>query len=151
VIARGELVAAESEDVLSSADRWAIQELIARYNWAIDLSDGAAFADTFAPDGEFDSPAVRLRGTAELRRFGSGEGRPPRPPEERGQHWLTNIIVDGTSARAHLKAYLCYQRRDGADIKTSTLGYYEDDLVKLDDRWRFACRRFRPWPPDASP
>jgi hypothetical protein len=138
---------ADQADALSIADRLAIQELLARYNWSIDLSNGLDFAETFTPDGEFDSPSVRLRGRDELRRFGSGEGRPPRKPEERGQHWLTNIVIDGNAQRASLKAYLCYQRREGGQITTSSMGFYEDDVVKLDGRWHFACRRFQPWPP----
>ena len=138
----------EQAEALSAADRLAIQELIARYNWAVDLSNGTDFADTFTPDGEFDSPTVRLRGRDELRRFGSGEGRAPRKPEERGQHWLTNIILDGHADRASLKAYVCYQRREDGEIKTTTMGFYQDDLVKLDGCWHFACRRFRPWPPE---
>ncbi len=135
-------------ETLSTADRLAIQELIARYNWAVDLSHGDDFAETFTPDGVFDSPTVQLHGRDELRRFASGEGRPPRKPEDRGQHWLTNIIVEGDGERATLKAYLCYQRRDDDQVKTTTMGFYQDDLVRLDGRWLFACRRFRPWPPE---
>jgi hypothetical protein len=141
-------LSADQTDVLSAADRQAIQELLARYNWAIDLNNGSDFAATFTPDGEFDSPTVRLRGRDELRRFASREGRPPRAPDERGQHWLTNIIVEGNANRANLKAYLCYQRREDGQIKTSTMGFYQDDLVKLEGRWHFASRRFRPWPPE---
>jgi hypothetical protein len=63
------------------------------------------------------SPSVQLRGRDELRRFGSGEGRPPRKPEERGQHWLTNIVLDGNAHRASLKAYLCYQWREDGQIE----------------------------------
>jgi hypothetical protein len=139
---------ADQADALSAADRLAIQELLARYNWAIDLNNGSEFAATFTPDGDFDSPTVRLHGREELHRFASGEGRPPRKPEERGQHWLTNILVDGNTDRATLKAYLCYQRREDGGIKTTTIGFYQDDLIKLDGRWHFACRRFRPWPPE---
>jgi hypothetical protein len=140
-------VTTDQGDELSTIDRLAIQELLARYSWAIDLGQGEDFAATFTPDGTFDSPAIQLHGRDELQRYGNGEGRPARAPEDRGQHWLTNIVLAGTATRASLKAYLCYQRRDAARVIGTTLGYYQDELVKHDGQWRFAVRRFRPWPP----
>jgi len=32
-------------------------------------------------------------------------------------------------------------------VSSGSLGYYEDELVKVDGAWRFARRHFRRWPP----
>lgn len=51
---------------LSLADRLEIQELIARYCWALDTRDGDAYAATFIPDGVFQGIGSRGRGHDEL-------------------------------------------------------------------------------------
>jgi uncharacterized protein (TIGR02246 family) len=131
---------------LSALDRLEIQELAARYCWADDTGDGEAFAAVFTPDGVFKSTRHNARGRAELVALGKSIA----PPKPAGiQHWVTNMVIDGDAERARVKFYFVAHRIDENGVATtSSLGYYLDDVVKLDGRWLFAQRHFRPWPPE---
>ena len=50
-------------------DRFAVHELVARYNKAIDTGDATGWADTFTEDGVFDGIAGLFSGRAELEGF----------------------------------------------------------------------------------
>jgi uncharacterized protein (TIGR02246 family) len=133
---------------LSADDRAEILELNARYSWAHDTDDAEAFAATFTPDGVFQSPGHDARGHAEL--LALGESIAPRWP--RGiQHWVTNMVLDGDGERAQAKLYFTLHSLDeNGDTKVGPIGYYEDDLVKVGGSWRYARRRYRPWPPKSD-
>ena len=103
--------------------------------------DGEAFAAVFTPDGVFKSTRHNARGRAELVALGKSIA----PPKPAGiQHWVTNMVIDGDAERAQVKFYFVAQRIDeNGAVTTSSLGYYLDDVVKLDGRWLFAQRHFR--------
>ena len=80
---------------LSTDDVVAIQQLVARYNFAVDGGDPDAFAGTFTPDGEFGAGGQVMRGHDELRAFVVGRaGIAPR------RHLVSSIVVDGDGDRA---------------------------------------------------
>ena len=55
---------------LPASDKIEIQELVARYNRAIDSGDVEGWVDTFLPDGVFEGLVVpTFRGHTELRAF----------------------------------------------------------------------------------
>lgn len=132
--------------MLTVEDRLAIQELYARYNWAIDTSDGEAFAATFTPDGrmvnpEFDSV---IEGTEPLAAFARDVDLGSRGL----QHWNTNLVLDAdgpNAVRARLYMFAAFGTKQPvigeADPVIERLGRYEDRLVKDDaGEWRFAER-----------
>ena len=129
---------------LTTRDRLEIRELAARYSWADDTADGEAFADVFTPDGIFKSARHNARGHAELAALGRSIA--PEPPLGI-QHWITNLVLEGDTERAHGRCYFVLHGSERGQVSSSSLGYYEDELVKHDGRWRFAQRHFRPWPP----
>jgi hypothetical protein len=131
---------------LSAVDRLEIRELIARYNWAIDTRDGLGVADTFTADGVFDGATI-FRGRDELIGFGELRHRPPALPGVGAQHWTTNLVLDGNSQRVKARMYFIRENVDNGSVSAGVLGYYNDELVKVDGRWLFASRRFRTWPP----
>jgi len=53
----------------SFEDKFAIQELVARYNHAIDFGNYEAWVECFTEDGVFDGSAGRFVGKAELQKF----------------------------------------------------------------------------------
>ena len=125
---------------LSSDDVVAIQQLVARYNFAVDGGDPDAFAGTFTPDGEFGAGGQVMRGHDELRAFVVGRaGIAPR------RHLVSSILVDGDGDRASLRAYLqVVAMGDDGSLQVAVQGTYDDELVRTADGWRFTRRSFAP-------
>ena len=110
-------------------DRDEILQLAYRYNLAIDRGDAAGWADTFTPDGVFDSgPPAEGRGRDQLIAFAASvHGL---------RHTLANPAIDVTGDAAAMRAYfVVYQ---GAAVLGT--GTYEDQLVRTPGGWRFAKR-----------
>lgn len=118
---------------LTAEDRLEIQDLIARYNHAIDGGSPEDWAATFAPDGTFESRGEVHAGTDALLAFARGF-------QERmagATHWNNNLVIEGDGDEARSACYLML-RRGGEVISEAK---YEDTLRKVDGRWRFTSRR----------
>jgi uncharacterized protein (TIGR02246 family) len=122
---------------LSLADRLEIQELIARYCWALDTRDGDAYAATFIPDGVFQGVTTFARGHDQLRALPLAL----HPDRIETQHWVTNLVLEGDGQRVTARSYAIAYRAD-----SYYLAHYLDELVKVDGRWQFARRQFWRWP-----
>jgi hypothetical protein len=134
---------------VSVADRMEIQELVARYCWAIDTRDGEALAATFTPDGVFDG-GRRFEGREQLIGFGRGDHVAPNRPETAAQHWVTNMVFAGHDGGATVRSYFVrHSIVDGAPALTR-VGYYIDELVKSAGQWLFKSRQYRDWPPPVT-
>ena len=107
---------------LTVEDQLAIQDLAARYNFAIDTGDGDAFAAAFVENG-----ALNAAGQVT-------EGRPA----------LADVVIDGDGNSATLKAYLQLSIMSGEPAQSTVLaiGGYDDTLSKEDGTWRFVRRTF---------
>lgn len=123
---------------LSTEDKVEILELAARYNHAIDSGDAKGWADTFTPDGVFDSAQAQPAGTEALCAF--AEGFAQQLPGAR--HWTNNHVIDGDGDSATHTCYLnLIQSKDGG--KTIATGLYRDELKKVNGKWRFTRRTVR--------
>lgn len=138
--------------VLTVSDKIEIQELVARYNCAIDSGDVEGWVDTFLPDGVFEGLVVpTFRGHDELRAFATAFWTEPEYGEWHGaQHWTTNMIIDGDGDRATLFAYHIMFTPDGPGAVPALMCAYDDELAKVDGRWRFARRRVIEFPAGES-
>ena len=125
---------------LNTEDQLAIQQLVARYNHAIDGGDGHAYADAFTEDGVLDAGDLLLEGRAALAAFADVFPTSVRAP----RHVATNLVIDGHGDRAELKAYvqLYVLTGDPPHQQVSASGIYTDLLTKSDGRWRFVRRTF---------
>jgi hypothetical protein len=119
---------------LSVQDRLDIEQLYAAYNHAIDGGDAEGWADTFTPDGVFNT---RFTGREALVGF-------VKSWKERGggnrRHWNSNLRVVATPDGATGSVYLMLW---DVGVKPATIvstGKYEDVLVKTKDGWRFKSR-----------
>lgn len=125
-----------------SEDRLAIRELIDAYADAVTRNDAAAWAATWAQDGEWLIPdgagqtltacgraAIVDLWTEAMKQF----------PGVLFQAWPGAISIDGLHA-----AVCCYTCETyGSEAGTTTVrGSYEDLCVKQDGQWRFRRRAF---------
>lgn len=115
----------------------AIQQLLARYNTAVDRGDGEAFAATFTDDGVSINGESRVTGRAALaavpaRVAASAPGL---------RHWVANHVIDVDGDEATATVYLLALRA-GTPPSLLTSGRYVDRLRRTAEGWRFAVREF---------
>ena len=122
---------------LSLADGLYIQDLLARYNHAIDSADAATWAATYAPDGTFTSGGRTRTETEELQAFAADFAA--RMPGSR--HWVNNVLIEGDGDTATMSCYLQLLKTGGDGPATLvTTARYEDTLRRVDGAWRFTSR-----------
>jgi len=132
-------------------DRAQIEDLQARYMFALDWQDAAAYAATFTEDGELDWAMGVARGRAAIREevigmrvaFARREAvdAPRRPARLR--HFITNVTLRIEGDQATGNAYWLELNNDVRDRWPYVGGYghYDDVLRKVDGEWLFARRK----------
>lgn len=132
-----------------AADRAAIEELLARYLFAIDYSDWDAYVATFAEDGELEFAAGVSKGHEAIRetvtRFAGSIGRvyhteDGQPAILRHVILQSSIRVEGHRAWGRSLWLEMANHGPGDTMKMGTYGIYEDEFVKVDGRWLIARR-----------
>jgi len=130
---------------LSAQDYFEIQQLYARYNIAIDSGDAEGWADTFTPDGVFNTSIgheALVNFVKTWREKLNGATR---------KHWNNNLQITGNSKEASASVYLILvdiSTKPPSILATAT---YTDSLVKTRDGWRFTKRTTKGDSPPAAP
>jgi SnoaL-like domain len=108
----------------------AISMLLASYCTRMDRVDAEGWADLFTEDGRFFALGRSFDGRARLERLAR--------EADRGVHLVGPpvIDVDGERATAQQNFVFVLQVDHGMRI-----GWYDDELVRTSDGWRFRSRR----------
>lgn len=135
-----------------SEDRAAIENLQARYMFALDFRDPQEYAATFTEDGVLDYGAGKIRGreaiaamVADMRegdaaqRAGDTSGLRPAA----GRHNISNIVIEIDGDRATSTAYWFHMGNDNRErgAQLNSFGHYEDELERVDGEWLFSLRK----------
>ena len=128
---------------MTALDHEDIRQLLARYNFAIDLGDPDGWAACFTDDGTFECSGLpegnplggRYQGADALRAYAKTHYA---TAKGHARHWNWNLLIEGDGETATMQCYLMALNtaRPGA----AGLGIYRDRLVKVDGQWRFAER-----------
>lgn len=132
-------------------DRAEIENLQARYMFALDWQDGEAYAATFAEDGALDWARGIVKGRDAIRSematfratmFGGGVPAVSGPPV-RLRHFISNLVLKIDGERASGRAYWFEVKNDGPERSVRIIGYghYDDELVRVNGEWLFKSRR----------
>ena len=128
---------------LSLEDQLNIQELMTRYNHAIDGGDAEGWADTFTEDARFEGSTATVNGREEMLEFVRS-----RDPSNPIRHWNNNILIEGDGDDATAKVYLITFDVSGPP-KIRSSGVYEDTIKRVNGQWKFTHRKVTPdRPPD---
>ena len=142
--------AQQTYDAAYAADRAEIEDLMARYLFAIDYFDWDAYVATFAPDGELEfasgtskgRDAIRQAVTSFSQRIGqfyhTEDGK---PALLRHVVLQTSIRVEGDKAWGRTLWVEMANDGPGDTMKMGTYGIYEDEFTKASGRWLIAKRR----------
>ncbi|GAA0270800.1 hypothetical protein GCM10009127_08670 [Alteraurantiacibacter aestuarii] len=130
-------------------DRAEIEDLMARYLFAIDYFDWDAYIATFAPDGELEFASGVSRGRDAIRtavsNFSEGIGRFYHTEDGEAaklRHVIlqSSIRVEGDRAWARSLWVEMANHGPGDEMKMGTYGLYEDEMARIDGRWMFTRR-----------
>ena len=120
-------------------DREAIRELLHGYCLCVDSGDADKWVDLFTDDATFtvqrgsfgiEGPVT---GRAALHRLASGF-------RADGLHFSSNAVIDVQGDEATVTSYvLVLQGTDDPNVRLG--GRYQDQLRRVDGRWRFASRQ----------
>ena len=125
---------------LTPQDYAEIQQLYARYAWSIDThaENGMVYANTFTPDGEFQVGDNKVIGRERLAPYNLTMGVANRAPT----HFNMNLVVEPLPEGARGRVYLLIVgAQPDAPPKVSTIGTYQDILVKTAEGWRFKQKK----------
>ncbi len=130
----------------TTADQLAIQDVMARYEWALDGADAKGYAALFADDGVLVFGGNQRKGHAAIqteietlsktfaKSFPSGQ-----PPKI--QHILSNLVVVQHGDTAEAKSFWTeIWNPTGKAMGVRAAGHYEDRLVRKGGKWWFARR-----------
>jgi uncharacterized protein (TIGR02246 family) len=133
-------------------DRAKIEDLQARYLFALDFRDPEAYAATFAEDGVLDYGAGKIVGRQAIREMVAGlrtnaerqagqDTSGLRPAA--GRHNISNVVVTINGDRATGTAYWFHMGNANPERRAqlNSFGHYEDELVKVDGEWLFSLRK----------
>jgi len=132
-------------------DRAQIEDLQARYLFALDFHDPKLYASTFTPDGVLDYGEGDVKGReAIIKVIGGmpGNNRAPKGPDgamlrpAAGRHQITNIVIkiDGNNAVGRSSWFHVGNDNPQRANTIGGFGHYEDEMVKVNGQWFFTRR-----------
>jgi hypothetical protein len=132
-------------------DRAQIEDLQARYLFALDFFDMDTYVSTFTEDGVLDIIAYQAKGRAEIRKkleearpvFDQSASKAPEGPyRPTGRHNITNIVLKIEGNKAFGRSYWFHYGNNNPKRSAAVDGYghYEDEMVKVNGKWLFSKR-----------
>lgn len=133
-------------------DRAQIQDLAARYLFALDFRDAKTYSETFTEDGILDYGTGEIKGRQAI--FDLIQGMHDRAREaanndtsglrpSKGSHNISNMAIKVEGNRAKMVAYWYHHGNNNPERTASvtSYGHYEDELVKVNGEWLFSKRK----------
>ncbi len=133
---------------LTVEDRFAIQDLVARYSWALDTGDIDGLIACFTPDARvieevFEDPDI-WEGHEGIRHISEHYRNAANFPGR--QHHTSQLQVNGDNEACDARSFVFVTECHGEPpYLLRFAGYYEDKIVKQDGQWLFKERTIRLW------
>ncbi|MXO65174.1 nuclear transport factor 2 family protein [Altericroceibacterium endophyticum] len=131
-------------------DRAEIEDLMARYLFALDYNDLGTFIDMFTEDAEFEYARGTAVGKDDILATVTGFKKVigEHYVDESGnpailRHVLGQTVIRVEGDRAWTRAFWFEMANNGPgdSLKMGTFGVYEDELRRVNGSWKFSSRR----------
>jgi hypothetical protein len=138
---------AQARPVNSYADdRAEIEDLQARYLFALDFHDPDLYVSTFTPDGVLDYGSGIVKGREAIKAVIARMPNPAATPGLRAaaaRHNISNIVLKVDGNKAFGRSYWFHYSNDNPERRGvfDGFGHYEDELVKTNGKWLFTMRK----------
>ena len=144
-------VSSRSSQTSYGEDRALIEDLQARYMFALDFRDPDTYAMTFTEDGVLDYGPV-VKGRDAIKKVIADMGKRAQdqaakdPPGLRpvvGRHNISNIVlkIDGNKAVGRAYWFHYSNNNEKRTGMLDSFGHYEDEMVKVNGKWLFSKRK----------
>jgi hypothetical protein len=130
-------------DLQQLSDCQDIRDLTAQYNYLVDTGDALGYAELFVEDGEFDVVGHAVyRGRHALTEL---VARADTASDLKPVHITTDprIELTGDTARQRCRLITCVRSNDRSRNELVNTGWFDDDLRRTAQGWRFVRRRAR--------
>ena len=137
------------ENLGTYEDRIAVEDVMARYVWAVDSLDPEGYVAVFTEDAVIDSNGSISKGHEEIRKIVTNlikrrdDNKAQGLPTSNLYHVISNVRI--TFPKANEAVYQSYWqtvRRDKDDKMTAAaMGRSEDHLVKRNGKWLIQSRK----------
>ena len=142
------LIAAQ-ENLGTYEDRMAVEDVMARYVWAVDSLDAEGYVAVFTEDAVIDSNGSISKGHAEIRKVVTGliqrrdENKAKGVATSNLYHVISNVRITFPKAGEALhQSYWQTVRRDkDSKMTAAAMGRSEDRLVKRNGKWLIQSRK----------
>ena len=142
------LVAAQ-ENLGTYQDRIAVEDVMARYVWAVDSLDAEGYVAVFTEDAVIDSNGNISKGHEEIRRIVTNlikrrdDNKAKGVPTANLYHVVSNVRVTFPKANeaVHLSYWQTVRRDNDGRMVAAAMGRSEDRLVKRNGKWLIQSRK----------
>jgi len=141
----------DAQAMQEAIDKMTIGEMQSRYMFALDWRDPDMYASLFTDDAVLEWPEGRAEGKEAIRTscervgafFDAISNATPNKKPFALRHFVTNQVFDiqGDTARAWAYWFDLSNDNMARWPYVAGYGYYEDELVRTADGWRFSRRK----------
>ena len=129
-------------------DRIAVEDVMARYVWAVDSLDPDGYVAVFSEDAIIDSNGSVSKGHGEIRKIVTGlmqrrdENRAKGLPTSNLYHVVSNVRITfpKPGEAVHLSYWQTVRRDKDGKMTAAAMGRSEDRLVKRNGKWLIQSR-----------
>jgi uncharacterized protein (TIGR02246 family) len=137
------------DDLGSYKDRIAVEDVMARYVWAVDSMDADAYVGVFTEDAVIDQPGVLTKGHEDIRKIVTGlikrreDNLAKGLPDVNLHHVISNVRIVFPSANEaiHYSYWQTVRRNKDNQMVAAAMGRSEDHLVKHKGQWLIQLRK----------
>ena len=130
-------------------DRIAVEDVMARYVWAVDSLDAEGYVAVFTEDAVIDSNGTISRGHAEIRNIVTGlirrrdDNKAKGLPSSNFYHVISNVRITfpKPGEAVHQSYWQTVRREKDGRMVAAAMGRSEDHLVKRNGRWLIRMRK----------